>query len=149
MKSLYDVFTAIRDDEGDHVSTMEACMDPTVAKLSPSLERKALTAVAAAVAISLFLNTGVDSGITKDIIDTIDADSIDFAATETVTSGLADAAIAGMAGILSNLGQDSEDTVGLAGIFAGLGLDTEEGLLEEGLLISLRNLLGQILRILL
>ena len=148
MKSLYDVFAAIRDDESDHVSTMEACMDPTVANLSPSLERKALTAVAAAVAISLFLNTGVDSGMTKDIIDTIDADGIDFAATETITSGLADAAIAGMAGILSNLGQDSEDSIGLAGLFASLGQEAEEGLLEEGAILSLRSLLETIFKFL-
>lgn len=136
MKNLHDVFSAIRDDESDHVSTMEACMDPTVAKLSPSLERKALTAIAATVAISLFLNTGVDTGVTSDIVDTIDADTIDFAASETVVSGLADAAIAGIAGIISQLGQD-----------AGLGLDAEEGLLEEGALFGFRDLLFQILRL--
>ena len=137
MKNLYDVFAAIRDDENDHVSTMEACMDPTVAKLSPSLERKALTAVAAAVAISLFLNSGgVDpAGVTSNIVDTVDADTIDFAASETVVSGLADAAVAGMAGILSQLGQDS----------SGLGLDTEEALLEEGALVGVLNLLRLIL----
>ena len=124
MKSLHDVFTAIRDDEGDHVSTMEACLDPTVAKLSPSLERKALMAIAAAVAIGMFLNTG-DVGVGSDI-----ADTIDFAADETVASGLADAAIAGIAGVLSQLGQDAEEVV-----------------LEEGAFLGLRNLAGEILRI--
>ena len=42
MKSLYDTFVAIRADEGDHVSTMHACLDPEVSMRSPSLERRIL-----------------------------------------------------------------------------------------------------------
>eukprot|EP00539_Tryblionella_compressa_P002812 CAMPEP_0178752590 /NCGR_PEP_ID=MMETSP0744-20121128/11144_1 /TAXON_ID=913974 /ORGANISM="Nitzschia punctata, Strain CCMP561" /LENGTH=567 /DNA_ID=CAMNT_0020406319 /DNA_START=168 /DNA_END=1871 /DNA_ORIENTATION=- len=43
MTNLYDVFQAIRADEGDHVDTMEACLDENVVLLSPSLEKRALT----------------------------------------------------------------------------------------------------------
>lgn len=42
MMSLYDVFTAIRDDEGDHVSTMNQCLDPSAAVRSASLEQRLL-----------------------------------------------------------------------------------------------------------
>merc|ERR1719354_387328 len=43
MRSLYDVFVAIRNDEGDHVYTMTSCLDPKVAVLSPALESRVLT----------------------------------------------------------------------------------------------------------
>ena len=58
MRSLYDVFTAIKADEGDHVGTMKACLDPDVAVLSPSLEKKVLTGVALVAAFSYFLTAG-------------------------------------------------------------------------------------------
>jgi len=123
MKTLFDVFSAIRDDEGDHVSTMEACLDPTVAKLSPSLERRALTAVAAAVAFGVILNAGGDAGIGGNLVD-----GVDFAAGDAATSGLVDAAIAGAAGIASKL-----------------GMDAEEGMLEEGVILSLRQVVSDII----
>jgi hypothetical protein len=46
--NLYDVFCNIRDDEAQHVSTMEACQDPTALTKSPN-------AVAAATALALGL----------------------------------------------------------------------------------------------
>jgi hypothetical protein len=46
MTSLYDVFTAIKADESDHVCTMGACLDPDVALQSPSMERKILFGIA-------------------------------------------------------------------------------------------------------
>ena len=46
MKSLYDTFTAIRADEGDHVSTMKACLDPSAGLRSASLEVRLLYAAA-------------------------------------------------------------------------------------------------------
>ena len=110
MESMYDVFTAIRDDEGDHVGTMEACLDPTVAKLSPSLERKVLTGIATAAAVAIFLNTGADVGINAaDVVD-----GVDFAVDETVGTTLVDATIAGAAGLASQMGSDM-DEVELAG----------------------------------
>lgn len=53
MKSLYDVFSAIRDDEGDHVSTMQGFLDPSVVMKSPSIE-KALASGLAAVSASVY-----------------------------------------------------------------------------------------------
>ena len=128
MKSLHDVFTAIRDDEGDHVSTMEACLYPEVAKLSPSLERKALTAITAAVAIGMFLNTGADAGVGIDIVD-----AIDYAADETIASGLVDAAIAGIAV--------------LTGVASTLKQEAKEGLFEEASFLGFRNTVGEIFRV--
>lgn len=46
MTSLFDVFRAIQADEADHVTAMKACLDPNVALVSPSIERRILTAVA-------------------------------------------------------------------------------------------------------
>jgi len=57
MNSLYDVFNAIRNDEGDHVGTMQGCLDPKVAVLSPSLETKALTAAALVSSVGYLLGT--------------------------------------------------------------------------------------------
>ncbi|KAL7549668.1 hypothetical protein ACHAWF_016965, partial [Thalassiosira exigua] len=58
MRSLYDVFVAIRNDEGDHVQTMESCLDPDVATLSPGLEGRVLTGVALAAGANLLLGGG-------------------------------------------------------------------------------------------
>jgi hypothetical protein len=76
MQNMYDVFTAIRADEGDHVSAMEACLDPDVSLRSPSVERRVITGMAAVALASYFLaSTGVlDSGL-------MDAESLDAAAT--------------------------------------------------------------------
>jgi hypothetical protein len=46
MTSLYDVFSAIKADESDHVCTMVACLDPDAALQSPSMERKILFGIA-------------------------------------------------------------------------------------------------------
>lgn len=58
MKSLYDVFSAIRMDEGDHVGTMKACLDPNIAVNSPSMERRILTGVAFAASVGYLLGVG-------------------------------------------------------------------------------------------
>jgi ubiquinol oxidase len=59
LRSLYDVFVAIRNDEGDHVHTMTSCLDPKVAVLSPALESRVLTGMALAAGASLlFGGTG-------------------------------------------------------------------------------------------
>lgn len=51
MDTLYDVFSAIRDDEGEHVATMAACQDPEVLVRSPNVEA-AIAASAAALALA-------------------------------------------------------------------------------------------------
>lgn len=70
MRTLYDVFVAIRADEGDHVSTMKACLDPSIPLLSPSLENRALTGLALTAVVGYFLSTGGLEGLgTSEIID--------------------------------------------------------------------------------
>ncbi|KAL7490358.1 hypothetical protein ACHAW6_016127 [Cyclotella cf. meneghiniana] len=54
LRSLYDVFVAIRNDEGDHVSTMKSCLDPAEVTLSPALESRVLTGVALAASVGYF-----------------------------------------------------------------------------------------------
>jgi len=58
MKSLYDVFSAIRDDEGEHVKTMQACLDPNVVVRSPSVEKTFLMAAALTAIVGYVLITG-------------------------------------------------------------------------------------------
>eukprot|EP00585_Thalassiosira_rotula_P012442 CAMPEP_0196131836 /NCGR_PEP_ID=MMETSP0910-20130528/1674_1 /TAXON_ID=49265 /ORGANISM="Thalassiosira rotula, Strain GSO102" /LENGTH=637 /DNA_ID=CAMNT_0041391349 /DNA_START=317 /DNA_END=2230 /DNA_ORIENTATION=+ len=58
MRTLYDVFVAIRNDEGDHVQTMTSCLDPKVATMSPGLESRLLTGVALAAGASLVFGGG-------------------------------------------------------------------------------------------
>jgi hypothetical protein len=69
MSSLFDVFCAIRDDEGDHVSTMHACLDPQATLRSPSKEKRVLAGIAFAAAVGFYLSTG--DGV--DITDVVDA----------------------------------------------------------------------------
>lgn len=54
LRSLYDVFVAIRNDEGDHVSTMKSCLDPKEATMSPGLENRMLTGVALVASAGYF-----------------------------------------------------------------------------------------------
>ncbi len=58
MQSLYDVYCAIQADEADHVSAMEACLDPNVALVSPSIEKRVLTAAALITALGLAVSGG-------------------------------------------------------------------------------------------
>lgn len=58
--SLYDVFNQIKQDEGDHVSTMQACLDPDVVVMSPSLERKFFLGFAVLASIGAVLSSSVD-----------------------------------------------------------------------------------------
>mmetsp|Transcript_6882 Transcript_6882/g.10200 ORF Transcript_6882/g.10200 Transcript_6882/m.10200 type:complete len:152 (+) Transcript_6882:89-544(+) len=70
MRTLFDVFTAIRADEGDHVGTMKACLDPSIAVSSPSLERRLLTGVALAATFGYYSTTG-DVENVGDIVDSV------------------------------------------------------------------------------
>ena len=67
MRSLYDVFKAIRADETDHVHTMQACLDEHSVLVSPSLEKKLLvgTGIVAAAAAMI---SGADLAATNDLL---------------------------------------------------------------------------------
>jgi len=145
MHSMYDVFSAIRDDEGDHVSTMGACLDPNVAKLSPSLERKVLTGIATAAAVAIFMNTGGDLGIGTDLVDVDFGDLTDMASEDTDILGtldtivgtldtIVDTAIAGAVGLASQMGKD--------------GIDGEEISMVDGMMPELKNFLAELVEVL-
>eukprot|EP00573_Skeletonema_grethae_P002907 CAMPEP_0201690466 /NCGR_PEP_ID=MMETSP0578-20130828/3907_1 /ASSEMBLY_ACC=CAM_ASM_000663 /TAXON_ID=267565 /ORGANISM="Skeletonema grethea, Strain CCMP 1804" /LENGTH=653 /DNA_ID=CAMNT_0048175471 /DNA_START=135 /DNA_END=2096 /DNA_ORIENTATION=+ len=116
MTSLYDVFVAIRNDEGDHVNTMQSCLDPTAPTLSQGLESRVLTGVALTAAASyLFGNyPGFDS--LNGMMDSLNA----------VTTGGGDVAVDGLMNeMTSELDQiltgSSSDAPGLMnGIVGGL-----------------------------
>ena len=133
MENMYDVFCAIRDDEGDHVSTMEACLDPSVAKLSPSLEKKVLLGIAATAVVGMFLSSGsTEVSFSQDLVD-----GVDFAAEDGVASSVVDAVIAGAAGIFSQINPDD------AGEESAI-----VDMLEEGMLLpSLRSLAVEIVSV--
>lgn len=57
MRNLHDVFRAIAEDEGDHVSTMNACLDPQANLQSPSLERRAVSGIALVAAAAYLATT--------------------------------------------------------------------------------------------
>jgi len=102
MRSLYDVFVAIRADEGDHVTTMKSCLDPTVAVLSPSLEKKVLLAAAFAATAGYVLGTGLNS--IEDISNIAAVDDVELA-----DAALFDGALGGLAAFFNGLrGLDGE-----------------------------------------
>lgn len=58
VRSLYDVFARIRDDEAEHVKTMEACLDPQVVVRSAAAEKNFLLAAAGAALIAYLAAAG-------------------------------------------------------------------------------------------
>jgi hypothetical protein len=98
MSSLYDVFCAIRDDEGDHVSTMHACLDPEAALRSPSGEKKALAALALAAAVGSYFSMGGGQDV---------ADVAGDAALEdgSAATGILEPLLAGMASFLTTIAE--------------------------------------------
>lgn len=107
MTSLFDVFKAIRDDEGDHVSTMQACLDENVLLISPSLEKKILIG-AGIVAAASSLFAGGDLTGTSDLLSVNPGDiAVDG------SSGIElDALMAGATAVLSQVfGSGSEAAV--------------------------------------
>lgn len=96
MTSLYDVFVAIKSDEGDHVGTMKACLDPNVAVISPSLETRFLTGVALSAAVGYFLSTGEFVDVSPELVEGIDES---LPATESVLQDV----LGGFASVLQGL----------------------------------------------
>lgn len=111
MTSLYDVFSAICADEGDHVSTMAACLDPEASLQSPSLERRVLTGVAL-LAVAPYVASTLDI---PTLLDTGDA-AAGFTDTATVLE------LTGLAGIVQKLLEDGlEVDIAEGGILLAIG----------------------------
>ena len=128
MKSLYDVFTAIRNDEGDHVNTMQSCLDPSAPTLSSGLESRVLTGVALAAATSyLFGNyPGFDSlnGI-MDGLSTLTSSGGGGAGGDALVDGLAETMTSELDQVLTDTSSDAPGIIngvigGLAGLANGL-----------------------------
>jgi hypothetical protein len=105
MSSLYDVFCAIRADEGDHVSTMQACLDPESTLRSPSLEKRVLAGLALAAAVGFLVSTG-------DFVDVTDyADVAGDAVLEdgSVATGIVESLLAGLVGFAQQVAGDGAD----------------------------------------
>ncbi|KAK1733878.1 ubiquinol oxidase [Skeletonema marinoi] len=125
---LKELPPTIRNDEGDHVNTMQSCLDPTAPTLSQGLESRVLTGVALTAATSyLFGNyPGFDS--LNGIMDSL----------STVTTGSGDVAVDGLTEMTSELDQiltdSSSDAPGIVnGIVGGLaGLANRLNDLNEG-----------------
>jgi hypothetical protein len=141
MSSLYDVFCAIRADEGDHVSTMQACLDPEATLRSPSLEKRVLAGLALAAAVGYLVSTG-------DFVDITDyADVAGDAVLEdgSAATGIVESLLAGMATLAQRVTGESVDVdavledgsaatgivesflVGVASITQQLANDEQEG----------------------
>ena len=126
MRSLYEVFSAIRADEGDHVSTMKACLDPNTAVLSPSLEKRVLIGVAVAATLGYFTSTGglIDIGSISDVTES-------FGNAGTELSDLADVASEVKEGVDDTTVADTVADGILGGIVALLN-DLKSGEKESG-----------------
>jgi hypothetical protein len=141
MSSLYDVFCAIRADEGDHVSTMQACLDPEVTLRSPSLEKRFLAGLALAGVVGYFVSTG-------DFVDITDyTDVAGDAVLEdgSAATGIVESVLAGLASLAQQVAGESVDVdavledgsattgivesflVGMASISQQLANDEQEG----------------------
>jgi len=137
MKSLYDVFMAIRADEGDHVGTMKACLDPNIAVMSPSLETRFLTGVALSTMIGYFLSTGalVDIMDPTEITENIDES---MPLTETAFQSL----LGGLASLLQGLKEiESDGAIIENESFVSTSLDAIVPVLKQGI-VSLLEALG-------
>jgi hypothetical protein len=101
MTSLYDVFCAIRDDEGDHVSTMQTCLDPEATISAPSKEKRVLAGIAFAAAVGFYLSTGNGVDVT-DVTDVADAAGDAALGDGSAATGI-DTLLAGMASFLTKI----------------------------------------------
>jgi hypothetical protein len=103
MSSLHDVFTAIRADEGDHVSTMQACLDPEAILRSPSKEKKVLAGLTLASAVGFYFSMGGILG--RGVTDVADVASDAVLEDGSVATGILDPLIAGMASFLTTIAE--------------------------------------------
>lgn len=145
MRSLYDVFSAIRADEGDHVSTMKACLDPNVAVASPSLEKKILTGVALAAAVGYFVSTGdfADPSDVGDMVDGISSATEAGSAVDDIGATLIEGLIGGVAAFSRQFLEDEKE-----GDLVGIGSDLFEAGTTGAILEQLRKAFIEALEIL-
>jgi len=66
IKSMYDVFSNIRDDEGEHVSTMHACQIPDAIISSPNAVNAKTAAIGALVAAQIWFSRVAETGALGD-----------------------------------------------------------------------------------
>ena len=128
MKSLYDVFHAIRADETDHVHTMQACLDEHSVLVSPSLEKKLLVGTGI-VAVAAAILSGVDLAATNDLLSLNPGDAV----VDSGATGLElDALVAGAAAVVSQVfgGGGSSEAIADATEVAG----SVEAIKDGGLL---------------
>jgi ubiquinol oxidase len=117
MRSLYDTFAAICADEGDHVSTMQACLDPTESMRSPSIERKLIYGAAvAAIAATALSSVPFDSSFFGDNV---------LADGAVSTEGLSAVVEAGVVG-LGQIIRESTEEGGVEGLLTNF-LETGAG----------------------
>lgn len=115
MRSMYDVFTAIRADEGDHVSTMAACLDKNATMRSPSMERRILYGAGLTAIALMAMNTGstdvlTDTGITDITDGTVLSEGAAAISSAVDIVGAAAAAVAaGIANIASSVSNDPSE----------------------------------------
>jgi hypothetical protein len=88
MSSLYDVFCAIRADEGDHVSTMHACLDPESIIKSPSREKRVLAGLALAAAIGFYQSMADVTNVANVAGDAVLDDGSAATAIESLLAGM-------------------------------------------------------------
>jgi hypothetical protein len=126
MRNLHDVYKAIQADEGDHVTAMKACLDPSVSLVSPSLERRLITASALVATVGLLLMTGGD--VNPDDI------AVDASTMETFASdGIVETVLSGLAAISSQMmGDNSPEAVaGAEGAVEGTELFLQAWSIEK------------------
>jgi hypothetical protein len=130
MNSLYDVFCAIRADEGDHVSTMTACLDPTVAVRSPSIERRVLTGLALAAAASVVLSA-TGAFVPTDVA--LDGTTVEGLATGSagMFEGISAGAAALAAQIMGGASQGASDTAYATADVVNTVVDSVDGVLDS------------------
>lgn len=88
IKSLYDVFCNIRDDEAEHVNTMNACQREDKAVASPNAVNAKTAAISALITAQYVFQRIAESSVVEDLM----VDDLDVLADDT-SAGVLDAVI--------------------------------------------------------
>lgn len=139
MTSLYDVFSAIKSDEKDHVSTMIACLDPDIALQSPSMERRILFGVALMAMVPVIASLSSGGGAGVDLV-TDDAAIVVSDGAATSMAEMTAAGIMGMAGRM--LDESSSDVEALLEEGGALAIFLERG---QAILVAIGEALFKLL----
>lgn len=148
MRTLYDVFLAIRADEGDHVSTMKSCLDPAEPVLSPGLETRVLTGVALAASVGYLSKTVIELDSISDTL--MGSDALDAIIGDVVDTD----PFGGIVNFFTGMGQavestDADEATGSAvgeigGITEGLELEAILDILKAAV-VAILEIIGVIL----